>query len=200
MINWVASGSLGLLVGLLVGLSTSPVVNTAIAALLALVGGVFGLSDKLPGGINKTGAHKLAAFSLFFTVAMIGGVLLRTYGVLGPSVAHLKGELNDIGVTSDPERKDMLKFIRYGILPAGSQVATEKQDLPALKGLLYSESASFCSEYVVKMSSSTSAEDFLMFMKQGGEAAKHMANAIGKLPAQDQSNALKAAYLHLCGQ
>ena len=93
-----AVGSLGLLIGLMVGLSASPVVGSLVGTLatlaIALVGSGLGMpgKHKSKDGEADTGSKDvtfksgwLASFCVFCIIGILGGIWLRTHDVLNPS-------------------------------------------------------------------------------------------------------------------
>lgn len=86
-LNAAAGLSLGTLVGLLIGLSSVPVVASAVGALLALLVTFFGFVRNEGTMATRTSGARLAGFGLAMAVALIGGIALRSHGALGPSFA-----------------------------------------------------------------------------------------------------------------
>lgn len=202
LVDWVAGAALGLLLGLLVGLSASPVVSSVVTALVALLAALFGLSDKLPLGLSRVGAHRLAAFSLAACAAVLLGLQLRTRW-LSPDVAELKRQLVEIGITEPTEQKAMLRFLRFGLLPAGTQAAGKDGEAARLAvagalPLLYAEDADFCGELRRKLAQHATAEDLLLHLRSGGESARRAGLALAARPAPEQGALLAAAPLYLC--
>jgi hypothetical protein len=83
--NALAGLSLGTLVGLLIGLSSAPVVASAVGALLALLVTFFGFSQQRATMAVRTSAARFAGFGLAMAAALAGGIALRAHGALGPS-------------------------------------------------------------------------------------------------------------------
>lgn len=83
--NALAGLSLGTLVGLLIGLSSAPVVASAVGALLALLVTFFGFAQQRAAMAVRTSAARFAGFGLAMAAALAGGIALRSHGALGPS-------------------------------------------------------------------------------------------------------------------
>lgn len=201
-IDWAAGAALGLLLGLLVGLSASPVVSAVVTGLVALLAAMFGLSDKLPLGLTRTGAHRLTAFALAAAIAVLGGLQLRTRW-LQPDVAELKRQLAEIAITDPAEQKQMLRFLRFGLLPAGTQAAGKDGEAAKLAvasalPLLYSDTADFCTELRARLAAGAVADDLLLHLRSGSEAARRAGSAIAARPAPERPALLAAAPLYLC--
>ena len=204
-IDWAAGAALGLLLGLLVGLSASPVVSAVVTGLVALLAAMFGLSDKLPAGgfgLSRAGAHRLTAFALAAAVAVLLGLQLRTRW-LAPDVTELRRQLTEIGITDPAEQKQMLRFLRFGLLPAGTQAAGKDGEAAKLAmavalPLLYAESARFCGSLRQQVAQGAAASDLLLSLDAGGDATRRLAATLAKLPAAEQATALHAAPHYLC--
>jgi hypothetical protein len=86
-LNAAAGLSLGTLVGLLIGVSSVPVVASAVGALLALLVTFFGFVQTNGTMATRTSGARLAGFGLAMAAALVGGIALRSHGALGPSFA-----------------------------------------------------------------------------------------------------------------
>lgn len=202
-IDWLTGASLGLLVGLLVGLSASPVVATVVGALAALLGGVFGLAEKLPAGLSGASSRRLAAFALACVAALIGGILMRTHHVLSPSADQWRAQLVDIGITNPVEQTRMLSFLRFGLIPTGFQAAGKDGETAARafsisQGSLYAEGTDFCAGLRNMVRIGAGPEDLLRHMSTGLESTQRTMSAIKSLPTLEQISALRVAPLYLC--
>jgi hypothetical protein len=194
----IATGaSLGILLGILVGLSASPIVSGVAGGLVALLAGFFGLAEKEGRGFTSTGARRMAAFGLFAVVATPVGILARTHEWFAPSVAWQRASLTEIGISDQKEQNEMLRFLRFGILPKDASAAPKdsaaanvvSEHLP----VLYSNPAKFCSAFMQL----TSAQDKLGLMDQTKDT-QDIANVIRNLPDDQQDAALKAGRIYLC--
>ena len=89
---WLILGQLwfGLLLGLIVGLSASPIVETAIGLLFAFIGGslVFLIKDRKPEELETIGMC-LSVFAFFMILGIIAGILLRTGMLADDSVPEV---------------------------------------------------------------------------------------------------------------
>lgn len=193
-IDWAAGAALGLLLGLLVGLSASPVVSSVVTGLVALLAAMFGLSDKLPLGLSRAGAHRLTAFALAAAAAVLLGLQLRTHW-LAPDVAELKRQLAEIGITEPAEQKAMLRFLRFGLAPDGAKPAEAPK---ALQSVLYNDRPDFCPSLRRLLAERTAPADVLLHLGSGAEPARRAASAVQALPEAERAAALKAAPAYLC--
>lgn len=193
-IDWGAGAALGLLLGLLVGLSASPVVSSVVTGLVALLAAMFGLSDKLPLGLSRAGAHRLTAFALAAAAAVLLGLQLRTHW-LAPDVAELKRQLAEIGITEPAEQKAMLRYLRFGLAPDGSKPGEAPK---ALQSVLYNGQPDFCPNLRRLLDDKAAPADVLLHLGSGNEAARRAAAGVQALPEAQRAAALQAAPAFLC--
>lgn len=195
-----AGAALGTLLGLLVGLSASPVVGSVVGALTALLAGLFGLSEKLPLGLGAGGARRMAGFGIAATLALLAGLHLRSHQWLAPDVNELKRQIAEVGVTDPAEQRQLLKFLRFGLLPEGAKATAEagKAAGPGASLLYAAEAPGFCAELRRLQAERASAADLLVHLGTGSEAARRAAASIQALPAPEREAALRVAPLYLC--
>lgn len=193
-IDWAAGAALGLLLGLLVGLSASPVVSAVVTGLVGLLAALFGLSDKLPLGLSRAGAHRLTAFALAAALAVLLGLQLRTRW-LAPDVAELRRQLAEIEITDPAEQKAMLRYLRFGLAPDGAKAAEAPK---ALQSVLYADQPDFCPSLRRLLTERAAPADVLLHLGSGGEVAQHAARGVAALPEPERAAALRAAPAYLC--
>jgi hypothetical protein len=194
----IATGaSLGILLGVLVGLSASPIVSGVAGGLVALLAGLFGLAEKAGRGFTSTGARRMVAFGLFAVMATPVGILARTHEWFAPSVAWQRASLTEIGISDPKEQNEMLRFLRFGILPKDASAAPKDSAaanvVSAQQPVLYSTPAEFCDAFMQL----TSAQDRLGLMGRTN-GTRDIANAIRNLPDDQQDAALNAGKIYLC--
>lgn len=189
--------SLGLLLGILAGLSASPIVASVAGGLVALLAGLFGLSDKTGRTLTRNGARRIVAFGLAATIAAPIGVIARTHDWLAPSVKWQRDSMTEIGITDPKEQNELLRLVRFGILPKGTTAAPKDSAAAQIAGarapVLYSGSAEFCGAFLQL----TSVADKLNLMKQTADE-RDLANIIGNMPVEQQDAALTAGRIYLC--
>jgi hypothetical protein len=110
--NLISGLALGGLVGLLIGLSISEVVGAVLGALTSLLVVFFGLKD----GSSVTNLSKslISAFCMGCIIFLIIGMILRTRGLLSPSVEFYQKELADLHLDSN-QVKEIILLKKYGI-------------------------------------------------------------------------------------
>jgi hypothetical protein len=194
--DYTSGGALGLLLGVLIGLSTTPVVSTVVTGLVALLAGLFGLSEKIsttPLSVSAT--RRLTAFGLVATVAVTCGIWLRTHDVLAPSIADQRQLLRSAGFPDESkDQAEMLRFIRFGILPTGGTISP---DSPARNGqtVLFALPASFCQNLQTVRDGAPSD---ILSQLDGSSVTRAIADNIRKMPESSRNSALASAYFYLC--
>jgi hypothetical protein len=192
-VDWAGGASLGALLGLLIGLSTTPVVSIVITAIVALLAGYFGISDKLPLGMSLPGAHRLMAFAISATLFAMGGIWVRTHEVLAPSVEQQKAMLRGMGYADNSkEQIEMLRYLRFNLLPTG---ATAAKDPQRLSGVLFADpTATFCDD----LSRTRTFPDLLVLLSQSQQPLPRLGDRLKNLAAEKQAGALEFAKVSLC--
>jgi hypothetical protein len=192
--DWLGGGALGCLLGLLVGMSSTPVVTIIITALVALLAGLFGLSDKSPIKMSGAAVRRLAAFGLAASALIVVGVWLRTHDVLAPSVEQQKQMLRAMGYEDrSKEQTELLRYIRFGLLPAGLTVSKEAQPR---SGVLYGDvPAGFCDGLA-----RIQATPDLLVLLDTEASLRRTGERIRSMPPDRQAAAVEFAKLYLCGE
>jgi hypothetical protein len=126
-----AAGAFGLLLGALLGLSTSPTVATAVTAISALVGAVLAMGLKVSGAKDGAGAAtntpaamqpaSVAAFSLACILGAVLGIGFRTHRVLSPSIATVKQAWLDAQFTEDEAKRLAVLEVLNTTMPSGDK-------------------------------------------------------------------------------
>jgi hypothetical protein len=193
--DFVAGASLGALLGILIGLSTAPVVSIVITGVVALLGAFFGLSDKLGYAQSEGGTRRLIGFALFAALFTLAGIWLRTDELLMPSISSQQQSLQRLGYADgSKEQAELLLFVRYGLLPTGMAVAAEH---PPEGGVLYAlPTPNVCAN----LSKAGQASDVIRALKSGDNHLKAVADKIDKLPAERQGDAADVAKSMACSE
>lgn len=113
-----AGGGLGLLMGYLLGLSVTPVVQAVIVAITALLGGFLGLKQ----GEGDGRSWRIGSFGLLCTLGITLGLAVRGGSLLSPSVKQQV----DSWETAGYDKQDALAFVAYqrlGVKPATLTIA-----------------------------------------------------------------------------
>ena len=190
-----AGGAIGLLVGIAAGLSSAPVIAVVVGAISGGLLLLLGLKRGAPeGGHSFTGnassamTARVAAFGIVCTIALILGVLARSYDVLAPSAQRLAQGWKDAGFSPD-RAHDIALYQKVGLSFARSD---GKEELVAHResaagtqssNLFASASTSVCPYFDRHNYGST--DDMLNAMKlQGGALEKFAKSAENLAPAQ----------------
>jgi hypothetical protein len=197
--------AMGLLLGLMVGLSGSPVVGAVVAGLLTVLGAFFGLAApgtkeperEAPRARARDGARRgltVAGFGLMGVVGVLLGVYLRAHGALSPSPRQRFERWRDAGFDSTRARA-LTEFELTGLVPDSGKVAAPQ---PAREGtsLLFSGDRARC-ERVSAEDLADAANMRSAFTAAGGEWREIAAAAAG-LPEQAQRRVLVGAWRLAC--
>jgi hypothetical protein len=187
--------SLGCFLGILIGLSTTPVISIVITGLVALLAAFFGLSEKLGLAASTAGTPRLIGFALSAAVFTLVGVGLRTHEILMPSIASQQQALQKLGYADgSKEQAELLLFLRYGVLPAATTAATEH---PPAGGVLYALPApNVCAD----LSKASAPADVIRILKSGDNHLKAVADRIDKVTPERQGDAADVAKSIVCSE
>lgn len=134
-----SSVGIGLLIGILLGLSTSPVVGLAVGSITALLASLLGLKIPKKNGEQATDdttnreQQKLIGiragfFGLTCVVGIFIGIYMRTHNVLSPPELTLKqqiAELTAIGFSAQ-EARELVVPHATGTNPFGKKISEER--------------------------------------------------------------------------
>ena len=115
--NFLAGAMLGGAVGLLAGLSTSPVVGSIIGGLLALVATFLGLGGEAGPVQGTRSVDRVIGFSAALALALVGGIWLRANQALSPSIADDMARWRAAGF--EKEAASLVLYERFGLVPEG---------------------------------------------------------------------------------
>jgi hypothetical protein len=103
-----AGMGLGLLVGILVGLSSSPVVSVVVGAIAAGMVTLLGFTRPAKEGESsyaEGSTVRLGGFGVACAVAVLLGLFIRTHNWLSPSIADQVAEVQKAGFSSEEARR-----------------------------------------------------------------------------------------------
>lgn len=136
-----AGVGLGLLVGMLVGLSSSPVVSVVVGALSAAIVTLLGFvsPEKAAEGPaqHQGSVVRLGSFGVACTLAILLGLFLRTHNWASPSISQQVEELQKAGYSADEARRWVAyKNVGATLEPASGSAArpTTGNNAPAASG------------------------------------------------------------------
>jgi len=129
---------LGALVGLLVGLSSVPIVGAVVTALIALLVTFFGLQASDAKLSAKASAARIGGFGLGMSVLLVVGVLARSHGWLQPSIGDRVDHY--VGAGFAPAiALDLALFDQSGLLTGSLAGQTAPERPTATSGLLFTD-------------------------------------------------------------
>jgi MFS family permease len=180
-----AGGGMGLLVGVLLGLSVAQAVGGVIAALSALIGGFLGLTG---GGDARS--WRTAAFGVACVTGVLLGLFVRSGAVLAPSIEQDVAQWQRAGFSKE-QALSFVAFARLGIKPAGTEM-TPRPATDATSNVLFADRAGVCARL-----QRLPAPAQLRILTETGEAYAALAAAAQAAP--DQPSVLSAGLASLCG-
>lgn len=187
--------SLGALVGILVGLSIHAVVGSTLTALLALLGGYFGLREnERPLGLSGL---RIGVFSLACLTAIIASLYIRTHNLLSPD---LEGELNNLKarhVLRGDDVRLIILFRKYGLVPTGFTRAPQEAS-PGDSVLFADQNAWDCPHLRAELFANPQAR--LEAMRSSGGAWATLAERVSKAEPRDRDAAMQQGFAQICGR
>lgn len=198
-----AGAGLGLLVGLLVGLSSSPVVSVVVGALsaglVALLG--FARPGKEGDGLHAEGSVlRLGSFGAACAVALLLGLLIRAHGWASPTIKDQVDEVQKAGYSPEEARK-WVAFRNVGTaLDANREPARPGSGSAFTAGsvLFSSTSSGECQNF--DTSRYKNPEEHLNALRQMGGKYAEYAERISLLDANQQKMVLDSLKLLFCPQ
>ena len=135
-----ALGTIGfsIFIGLLMGLSSAPVVGVVVGILAGLIGLVVGAGKgSAQEKIQNTSPNYtlLGLFGLFAMVGVLAGLYIRTTDPWGKSLSENKAEWVDLGL-SEAKALELVIFQTTGLVPQGTEV---KEISPTSLPVLFSD-------------------------------------------------------------
>jgi len=129
-LEFAAGSSIGLLVGLIAGLSISPVTSTILGALSTGLLILLGFKESKEGVQTERHMLRVLGFGLFCSVFLLVGINLRTRQVLSPPLEKQKQRLKDADIFTDADIEQILLSTNFGLKPATKPGTVEVHPLP----------------------------------------------------------------------
>jgi hypothetical protein len=202
-----AGASIGMLLGLIMGLSASPVVMTVLGALAAGLLGLLGITTRHGKSANgeapTAGGLRIFGFGLFCAGFLVIGILLRTHNALAPSLAAQEQELSASGSLSKSEIHQILLLKAFGLAQG-----TDKKESAALApvpgknvaatsaSVLFAGQSDVCQ--VLRRDQYNSLASYLGSLRDHGGEFSNLADAISRAPTSDQEAIATALSKLLC--
>lgn len=134
-----AGGGIGLLLGYLLGLSVSPIVQGVVVAITGLLGAVLGIGQTQHPGRSV----RIGAFGLFCVAGVTLGLAVRGGSLLVPSVKAQVTTWTRAGY-STAEARAYVAYQRLGIKPATLVTATPPDSRASSSALYAADTRSAC--------------------------------------------------------
>lgn len=110
-------GGIGLLFGVIMGTTSTPVIATMLGALTAVLAGILGLNDNL---FNNAKAMRIGGFGICCVLGAYLGLYVRSHNVLAPSLLELKQTYLAVGF-SEQQALNFLAMKEFGVSLASLQ-------------------------------------------------------------------------------
>jgi hypothetical protein len=196
--NALAGIGIGMLLGIAVGLSSSPVIGVVVGAMGTGLLALLGLKDNtaIP---NPAQALRLVGFGFACTVGLLVGLLLRTSDVLSPKLISQQEQWKSIGFSED-EAKKVVLYQRVGLLlpplvtPPGNLQLAGKSSTSLFAG---NSQMDVCS--ATNSSSFASTDEHLNALDQAGGRLREFANTLRGLKPDEQKRILASINHLACG-
>jgi hypothetical protein len=203
-----AGVGLGLLVGVLVGLSSSPVVAVVVGALasgmVTLLGFVRSAKDGEPS-YSEGSVFRLGGFGVACAAAVLLGLSVRTHNWVSPSIAQQVSEVHKAGY-SDQEARRWVAYKNVGaILESGSSSGSSSPSTPVhgsepvAGSVLFSGADSGECQHFDTSRYKNAPEHLYSLRQLGGKYAGY-AEKISTLDATQQKTVLESLRLLFCPQ
>jgi len=205
IVSLYSGGGLGLLLGVIMGLSVSPVVATVLGALATLLGSLLGLQGGEPPTAEtpevalkalsrrNVSGLRLGSFGFACVAGIFLGLFIRSNEVLSVDTKKLVTSFEDAGYDKK-SALDLAAFQKLGLVPAGRQVQyTETQK--ALQGNLYEGLAKidFCGDVSMKKFGNDVNEVLKAYRRQDNEQLKRLADELAALQSSEERKNLVVA-------
>lgn len=180
-------------------MSVADVVASVLAGLVALLGAIFGLRqgkepvEQNDGATAASHAWRVAAFGLCAGLALVAGILLRTHGWLGESVAAQVALWEAAGFTPEQSRA-LVAMQRTGVVPRDQQVVDAKVLARTGQSALFSAASSECGQ----LAQYTNGDELLAAFGRAGGPWGEFAAAARNFDAAQKLALGRAAWNFAC--
>ncbi|GAB0114611.1 hypothetical protein [Acidisoma sp. C75] len=176
---------LGVLVGLLLGLSSTSLVGEVMAALMAGLAAFLGLAKA--GGPDR--AMRIGFFGFACALGGVGGLALRASDVLAPDIKAQVQRWTDAGYSAE-DAQSLVAYERLGVRPAGRQVGPA----PTPVNAFYATQSGLCS----RLNRVTDASALLVLRAADDRSGNAILAARAAAATADQPAVLHAGITALC--
>lgn len=195
-----AGAGLGLLVGILVGLSASPVVSVILGSIAAGLVTLLGFVSKEDTAAGQGSVVRLGSFGVACAIAVVVGIFVRTHNVASPSISQQVEEIRKAGYSAEEARR----WVAYRNLganldagPPGEKPRETVSVAPAASSVLFSGTESGDCRHFDTTQYKNAAEQINALRLAGGRYAEY-ADKIASMDANQQKTALDGLRLLFC--
>lgn len=121
-----SGAGLGLLVGVIIGISIAELTGIILGALTSLLAAFFGLRSNSEG--EKGNQLVIGSFSFTCVLAIFLGLLIRTHNFLAPSLASQIKEY-ELASFDSAEIREIILLKEFGIIPEGYSFSKEARQM-----------------------------------------------------------------------
>ncbi|MFI5117594.1 MAG: hypothetical protein ACHP8B_12945 [Terriglobales bacterium] len=200
-----AGASIGALLGLIMGLSVSPVVLTVLGALAAGLLALLGFSDRSNSAdaAPPRGTLRVFGFGAFCTLFVVVGIIFRTHDTLAPSIADQESRLSSSGLFSKTEIHQILLLKAFGLSQSTGTKSTD--GLQAVAGrsiaassapVLFASQAEICQ--VMRRDQYNNISNYVQSLKDHGGDYASLADAIANQKPEEQEQMAASLSNLLC--
>lgn len=196
---------LGLLVGVLVGLSSSPVVSVVIGALAGGMVTLLGFAPAAKEGDSSSlsgSVIRLGSFGLACAAAVVLGLFIRTHNWASPSISEQVAEVQKAGYSGEEARrwvayKNVGAILGSGPGSAGSQPSASSGTGSVAGSVLFSGADTGECQHFDTSRYKDAAEQLYALRQSGGKYAEY-AQKIATLDAGQQKMVFESLRLLFC--
>jgi hypothetical protein len=201
-----AGVGLGLLVGVLVGLSSSPVVSVVVGALAAGMVTLLGFARSSKDGDSsyaEGSVIRLGGFGVACAAAVLLGLAIRTHNLLSPSIAKQVSEVQKAGYSGEEARRWVAYKNIGAILESGSSTGSNNPSPPArgtesvAGSVLFSGADSGECQHFDTSRYKDASEHLYSLRQLGGKYAEY-AEKISTLDTAQQKSVLESLRVLFC--
>lgn len=207
VLHFGAGAGVGTLLGLIMGLSATPVVSAVLGAIAAGLLGLLGVGPHLSAheteGSSPLPVLRILGFGSFCSIFLLIGILLRTHDVLAPSLFSQERALRSSHALTDSDVRRILLLKAFGLTEqigersAGNlQAAPSKSVAADSAGVLFGSSQEVCT--VLRRDQYNSVSSYLQSLDVHGGAYSQLAKAISRASPQDQEQIASSLSELLC--
>jgi len=199
-----AGSGIGGIIGLVIGLSASPVVSTILGSISVTLLGLLSFRDREkasdPSSDMATGGGtwRIAGFGFACVFTILGGLLIRTHDLLSPRVDVQVKNWESAGFEATDARKVLL-YTRLGVVPKEWLIEEKRQLASVGASVLFAgPSVGDCQDLAENQFKNMT--EWLRAFRLKGNAFKQLADSVEALPSEKQMPVLRAVMNIACRQ